>query len=190
MQKYLKIALVLLVPIILYLISFGILAYDSDYYSRLTSKYSAIDAAGMNKGMTDYFKTGEAPESFSAFSEKELAHLEDVKTVINRMILLLMTCTVFFIILINFAEKKQEIIFYGGIFAMAIPLLFLLPFDLLFTQMHSLFFAEGSWIFGADELIVNIYTIDFFHSFAKSIILTGFCLGAVITFLAVISGRK
>ena len=92
--------------------------------------------------------------------------------------------TVLFIILLNFTENKREIFFYGGIITVVLPLLFFLPFDTLFTQMHNVFFAKGSWVFPADALLVNLYPVDFFYSFAKGIVLRGFCLGLVITFLS------
>lgn len=164
--------------------SFGILVYDSDYYTKLTDKYSSIDAAGMNKDMTEYFKTGELPASFDVFSEKEIVHLEDVRVVINRLIISLMVLLLLFITLLNYAEDKRKIFFCGGIIAILLPLLFFLPFDTLFTQMHNLFFAEGSWVFDAGALLVNLYPVQFFHAFAKGIFLRGFCLGLVITFMS------
>ncbi|MBW3004282.1 DUF1461 domain-containing protein [Candidatus Woesearchaeota archaeon] len=164
--------------------SFGVLVYDSDYYTKLTDNYSSIDAADMNKDMTEYFKTETVPASFEEFSEKELVHLEDVRKVINYLIDLLMVLTVLFIILLNFAENKQEIFFYGGIITIVLPILFFLPFDTLFTQMHNIFFAKGSWVFPADALLVNLYQVEFFYAFAKGIVLRGFCLGLVITVLS------
>ena len=95
-----------------------------------------------------------------------------------------MILTVLFIILLNYAEDKREILFYGGIITVLLPLLFFLPFDTLFTQMHNVFFAKGSWVFPADALLVNLYPVDFFYSFAKGIVLRGFCLGLVITLLS------
>ena len=190
MQKYCKILLIILVPIIVYLMSFGVLVYDSNYYTKLTEKYSSIDAASMNKDMVEYFKTGNVPESFQDFNEKELVHLEDVRLTINRLIILLMALTVLFIFLLNFTEHKRDVFFYGGIITVILPLLSFLPFDMLFTQMHNLFFAKGTWIFNADALLVNLYPVNFFFSFAKTIILTGFCLGVVITFLAGISRKN
>ena len=184
MQKYCKILLIILIPVIAYLMSFGVLIYDSDYYTKLTEEYISVDAAGMNKDMVEYFKTGLISESFDEFSEKEQVHLEDVKVVIHRLITLLMILTVLFIILLNYAEDKREIFFYGGIITVVLPLLFFLPFDTLFTQMHNVFFAKGSWVFPADALLVNLYPVDFFYSFAKGIVLRGFCLGLVITLLS------
>lgn len=184
MQKYCKILLIILIPILAYLMSFGILVHDSDYYTQLTNEYSALDAKSMNKDMTEYFKTGGIPASFEEFSEKERIHLEDVRAVINSLIILLMILAVLFITLLNYAEDKREIFFYGGIITIILPVLFFLPFDFLFTQMHNLFFAKGSWIFPANALLVNLYTAEFFYAFAKDIVLRGFCLGLVITVLS------
>jgi len=164
--------------------SFGILVYDSEYYTKLTDEYSSIDAAEMNKDMINYFKTGQMPARFEEFSEKERVHLEDVRIVINRLITLLMALIVLFIILLNYAENKREIFFYSGIITIILPVLFFLPFETLFTQMHNLFFAKGSWVFPADALLVNLYPVNFFYAFAKGIILRGFCLGLVMTLLS------
>ncbi len=181
MQKYCKILLIILVPLIVYLMSFGILIYDSDFYTGLTEEYSSLDASQMNKDMVEYFKTGTGSSGFNGFSENELTHLEDVRVVINRLIVLLMILVVLFLVMLRFVENKREVLFYGGVITVVIPIIFLLPFDLLFEKMHGLFFASGTWIFSADALLVNLYPVNFFFSFAKSIILGGFCLGLVIT---------
>lgn len=184
MQKYFKLILIFLVPIIVYLASFGILIYDSDYYTGLTEEYSSIDAAQMNKDMVEYFKTGIVPVSFSEFSEKERIHLKDVRDLIQSLLFVLMALILVFVGMLRFAEDKRKIFFYGGIVTIVLPVLFFWPFDLLFTQMHNLFFEPGSWIFASDALLVNLYSSEFFFSFAKSIILSGFCLGLVITALS------
>ncbi|MBD3304099.1 DUF1461 domain-containing protein [Candidatus Woesearchaeota archaeon] len=184
MQKYCKIILIILIPILAYLMSFGILVYDSDYYTTLTQKYSKIDAADMNKDMVEYFKTGVTASSFLGFSEKEQVHLQDVKCVIHYLLGFLMIFLVLFLFLLRFAEDKKKIFFYGGIITIIMPVLFFLPFETLFTQMHNMFFAPGSWIFAADALLVNLYPAEFFYAFAKGIVLRGFCLGLVITLLS------
>jgi len=184
MQKYFKLILILLIPIIVYLSSFGILVYDSDYYSTLTAEYSSVDASQMNKDMVEYFKTGLVPSSFSEFNEKERVHLKDVRDVIQSLLWVLMASVVLFVFLLRFAKDRQKIIFYGGIITVVLPILFFLPFDLLFTQMHNLFFKPGSWVFASNALLVILYTQNFFFEFAKSIILSGFCLGLVITILS------
>jgi len=181
MQKYCKILLIILIPIIAYLMSFGVLIYDSDFYTELTQEYSSLDASQMNKDMVEYFKIGETSSGFSGFSESELTHLEDVRNVIHLLLGLLMVLVVLFVVLLRFAENKREIMYYGGILTLLVPLLFLFPFEFLFEKMHGLFFASGTWIFPADALLVNLYPVQFFFSFAKSIILGGFCLGLVVT---------
>ncbi|MBW2986829.1 DUF1461 domain-containing protein, partial [Candidatus Woesearchaeota archaeon] len=147
MQKYCKILLIILVPLIVYLMSFGILIYDSDFYTGLTEEYSSLDASQMNKDMVEYFKTGSISSGFTEFSAVELVHLEDVRVVINKLIVLLMILVVLFLVMLRFVENKREILFYGGIITVVIPVIFLLPFDLLFEKMHGLFFTSGTWIF-------------------------------------------
>lgn len=192
-MKFLSVLLLILLPIIIYLVSFGFFVYNDSFYTQLTDEYSSIPekAREMNPGMIDYFKTGDAPASFSEFSEKEISHLEDVRIVINGLLYLLMILIASFIIIVYYAEKKRKVFLCGGIIAMMLPLLFiLLPFDSLFTQMHNVFFAEGTWIFEGSALLVNLYPFDFFMDFAKNIFITGFCLGLVITFLACVSHRE
>lgn len=184
MQKYFKLVLVILIPVLAYMMSFGISVHDSEYYTQLTKEYSQIDASQMNTDMVEYFKTGELPASFQAFSEKEKTHLEDVRKVIHSLILVLMALTLVFILLLNRTADKRTVFFYGGIITIVMPLLFFLPFDLLFTQMHNILFAKGSWVFPADALLVRLYPLEFFYAFAKCIVLRGFCLGLVITALS------
>lgn len=192
-MKPLGIILLILIPIIIYLISFGFFVYNVQFYTQLTDEYSSVPekAREMNKDMIDYFKTGNVPASFSEFSEKELSHLADVRAVIHYLLIFLMALAVLFAVIINYAEEKRKIFLYGGIITLIIPLLFVaLPFDFLFTQMHSIFFTEGTWMFEGNALIVNLYSFDFFLDFAKNIFITGFCLGLVITSLAWLSSRK
>ncbi len=192
-MKFPGVLLLLTLPIIIYLTSFGFFVYDTSFYTALTDKYSIVpeQARLMNPDMLDYFKTGNVPASFSGFSEKELSHLADVQTVIYCLILFLILLIALFAGRINHAEERQKIFFYGGIITMIIPLLFLLlPFDFLFTQMHNIFFAEGTWIFEGTDLIINLYPFDFFLAFAQQIFLAGFCLGAGITFFTWFLNRK
>ncbi len=194
---------VILIPIIIYLVSFGFFIYNEQFYTKLTDKYSSIPdkAREINKDMIDYFQTGTVPASFSEFSEKELSHLDDVRSVINMLFVFLLFASFPFIILIPhiigrypyvvYTADMRKLIFYGGIIALIIPLLFiLLPFDFLFTQMHNIFFAEGTWMFEGNALLVNLYSFDFFLDFAKNIFIASFCLGLVITSLAWLSSRK
>lgn len=192
-MRFLGILLLILIPIIIYLFSFGFFVYNEQFYTDLTERYSSVPekAREMNPDVIDYFKTGNIPASFSEFSEKELSHLDDVRVIIHYLIIFLMALIVIFTILICYLGDKRKIFLYGGIITMIIPLLFVaLPFDFLFTQMHNVFFAEGTWVFEGNALLVNLYPIDFFLDFAKNIFITGFCLGAVITFLAWVSNRK
>ncbi|MEM4263994.1 MAG: DUF1461 domain-containing protein [Candidatus Woesearchaeota archaeon] len=192
-MKPLSILLIILIPIIIYLISFGFFVYNEQFYTQLTDEYSSVPekAREMNPDMIDYFKTGNIPASFSEFSEKEKSHLNDVRIVINYLLILLMILIASFIVLIRYAEAKRKIFLYGGIITIIIPLLFIsFPFDFLFTQMHNIFFVEGTWVFEGTDLIVNLYPFEFFFSFAKHIFLTGFCLGMVITFITWLSNRK
>jgi len=184
MQKYCKILLIILIPVLVYLFSFGILIYDSSFYTKLTQKYSLMPekAAEMNKDMVNYFITGQVPASFNEFNEREMTHLQDVRTVIHYLLGFFMIALVYFIVSLRFIKDKRKIFLYGGIISVVLPVLFLiLPFDCIFSQMHSLFFAKGTWIFQINDLLVNLYPLEFFQAFAKSIILRGFCLGLVIT---------
>jgi integral membrane protein (TIGR01906 family) len=165
----------------------SLLANNSGFYTELTDEYSEIPAkaAEMNKDMTNYFSIGIMPASFFEFSEKETVHLKDVRCVLQYLNILLLVMLAFFIVTINDFKEKRTILFYGGLISVILPLFFLvLPFDLLFTQMHNVFFAEGSWVFDSSALLVNLYPVNFFFAFAKSIILRGFCLGLVITLLS------
>ena len=187
MQKYCKILLIILIPVLVYLFSFGILIYDSSFYTKLTQKHSLVpeQAAGMNQGIVNYFITGEIPASFNEFNEREMTHLQDVRTVIHYLLGFFMIALVYLIVSLKFIKDKRKIFLYGGIISVILPLLCLiLPFGFLFSQMHSLFFAKGTWIFQINDLLVNLYPLGFFQAFAKSIVLRGFCLGLVITALS------
>lgn len=56
-------------------------------------------------------------------------------------------------------------------------------FDGLFTWMHSLFFANGTWTFSADSLLIQLFPEAFWAAMAGLWIVSSLILAAIVTFV-------
>lgn len=175
-QKYLRILGIILVPLVIYLLSFGMIVFHYPYYEKLIIKYSANKeiAEKQTKNLIGYFQ---GKTELIGFTAKEAKHLKDVRWVIWLMIVILTagTAALFFI-------RDEKAILYGAMLSLILPLaLYILPFSLLFNYFHKIFFAPETWIFSYNSLLIQMYPFEFFYSFFKDILLRGFILGIVIT---------
>jgi len=175
-QKYLRILTIILVPIVVYLLSFGMVMFHYPTYEKLINKYSSdkTTASLQTKNIISYFQ---GKEELRGFTFYEAEHLKDVRFVIWLLIFVM----IFGIIALIMINDKQAVV-YGGILSLILPLvLVLLPFEFMFNLFHQIFFPQGNWIFDVNSILIQMYPIEFFYSFFKNIILRGFILGLVIT---------
>ncbi len=175
-QKYLRILEIILVPIVVYLLSFGMIVFHYPTYEKLITKYSAdkTTASLQTKNIISYFQGKEELRGFTKF---EADHLKDVRWVVW----LLLTILVFSIIALFFI-RNEKVLIYGGIVSLILPLiLYLIPFTCLFDLFHRVLFPQGNWVFDSNSLLIQMYPLEFFYSFFKNILLRGFILGLVIT---------
>ena len=100
-----------------------------------------------------------------------ISHLDDVNDVVNRAMPALLACAVLagFCLLCSiymFGPRSigQPFAFAGGL-VVALFVLFgiwaIADFNGLFAVFHSLFFAEGTWVFSPDSLLICMYPQDF-----------------------------
>ena len=70
----------------------------------------------------------------------------------------------------GFLRKLWDISIAAGILVILDALLWIilirLNFDSFFSWFHTLFFTEGSWVFGADENIIKLYPSGLFYDAA------------------------
>jgi hypothetical protein len=106
-----------------------------------------------------------------AFPPDVVGHMEDVRSVIRGARIATLILTALLVIALAVAGRRAGPgtvgtgLFIGGIAAFAVVLLLALigifSFDALFTNMHRLFFAEGTWTFSEDSLLICAYPLPF-----------------------------
>ncbi|MBN1644799.1 DUF1461 domain-containing protein [Candidatus Woesearchaeota archaeon] len=177
-QKYARILGIILVPVVIYLLSFGIVVFYYPTYEKLINKYSSdkTTASLQTKNIISYFQGKEELRGFTFYEAK---HLKDVRFVIWLLIIILI-----FSIIGLFLIKDAKAVVYGGILSLFLPLiLYLLPFSLVFDLFHRIAFPQGNWIFDSSSILIQMYPLEFFCAFFKNILIRGFILGLVITIL-------
>jgi integral membrane protein (TIGR01906 family) len=189
-QKYHKpafAALVILIPVIIYLLSFSSIIYNKPFIDKQLEKSGLFfHAKEVNSLVIDYFMDGsEGMINLDVFDEKEEQHLLDVKVLINRVFDFLFLLLVLFFALayINWKNNSdfRKIMVYSGMITIAIPIiLYFVPFGTFFTAFHNIFFAEGSWVFSPGSALVQIYPFEFWYNTSFSLFLRGFAAGWVL----------
>lgn len=143
-------------------------------------------AKEINSYVIDYLRDKNETSfiGLDVFSEKEEKHLLEVKILIHRTFEFLFLMLVLFFILIyynyefNKNENLDKVLLYSGMLTVAIlVLLYFIPFELVFTAFHKIFFAQGSWIFPPNSALIQIYPFDFWHSISFSLFSRGFIAG-------------
>ncbi len=202
MKKILAIA-VLLIPLIIYLASFKIAAFDERFYKGEFSRYGVYEnfpeADSINSGLLHYlqYEKERTLVDIDVFNAKEKQHLLDVKIAVQMLLRLLSVSVFIFIILIfaaYFSDKKSfldllsRIFILGGtvtlIYAFLFYLLAVLNFGFLFDGMHRLFFKEGTWLFDASNAVVRIYQEQIFYDIVVRIA----ALASIISLTLILAG--
>jgi integral membrane protein (TIGR01906 family) len=107
----------------------------------------------------------------TAFPPDVIGHMEDVRSVIHDEGIATLVLTVLLIAALALAGRKGGSavigtgLLIGGTVAVVLVLTLavvgFLSFDTLFENMHRLFFAEGTWTFAEDSLLICAYPLVF-----------------------------
>ena len=62
-------------------------------------------------------------------------------------------------------------------------LIYILPFDIVFTEFHNLFFEPGTWVFEANDLLPNLFPNGFFYNLAFRIFGISAIFGGIMVFI-------
>ncbi len=199
--KYVFVLLVIVIPILVYLLSFSSIAYNAEFVEkRMGSKWGRQQYKTVNSVVLYYlmFPDEEKPLNLSVFTGEEKQHLLDVKVLMHRIFDFLFVMLVLFFCLLALNSKfskngkrYSKILLYSGIITAAIPIvLYLIPFDALFASFHGIFFAPGTWVFPKDAVLLQIYPYEFWKSAAFSLFLRGFVTGWLLILAGFIVGKK
>lgn len=182
-MKIKNIILLLLIPIIILLTNFSLLAFSEKYYEEQYIKnnvYEQIQKEELDqatKQLINYLKKGGELQG-DYFNEKEKQHLKDVRQIIKYLILTLYFTAALAAIIgtISFRKNKRlfgKALFLGGLLTVALLtiMFFLLSnFESTFLQFHRIAFSNDLWILNplTDKLIV-MFPESFFYETTKII---------------------
>lgn len=219
------IAAALCIMIVLFVTSIQAVVYwTPGYFEKEYTKYQVLDSLppmtmddllGVTHEMMDYLKGGRdnlhvmttmGGQQREFFNEREIAHMEDVRTLFLKTMSLRRICLALTVaLLLLMAATKARMgkvlpsslcigtgLFFGGITVLS--LIISTDFNKYFIMFHHMFFNNDLWILDpATDMLINIVPEGFFMDTAAriaalfgglSLILFGICL-----FLAV-KGRK
>ncbi|MBI4146005.1 DUF1461 domain-containing protein [Candidatus Woesearchaeota archaeon] len=148
-------------PIFCLLFSFAILFADQNFTLSLLDE-KAVPAT---QQLLQYFwGTNSMPQ---VFTSQEQAHLRDVKIVIWIALILLLAT-----IAILYSQRQHFMtITLNGTLLLS-PILgvsAVIPFDIIFTNFHHIFFPNGNWIFPPNSTLIQYYPFTFFRTYAIAI---------------------
>jgi integral membrane protein (TIGR01906 family) len=113
----------------------------------------------------------EGDDSRVSFTPDVVGHMEDVRYVLQGTQIAVLVLTVLWAVMLLFPGRRAGRatmgagLFFGGIAAVVVALLLTVvggvSFDALFTGMHQIFFAEGTWTFAEDSLLICAYPLAF-----------------------------
>ena len=104
------------------------------------------------------------------FNEREIAHMQDVRELTRKasiyfyaMLAVLMASIIYWIYTKDY--RSITVLLLGGAAATTLFTLSVsfLNFNHLFNLLHAPFFAGGSWMFEANDYLINIFPLSFFR---------------------------
>lgn len=205
MDKKLLVLIVVLTSIALagtlFLTSVQMATFDVHIYSEAYDRYDLYDTTALIK--RDYvdicrkileYLSGKTDSLYNRaiifgsekylFSQRELKHMEDVRSLFRTGYTIRNLSAVFLAILlvitliINRGSRKYAgmILFYGSLFLFLLVSLFLLlinqDFYRYFTLFHELAFPNDLWMLNPqNHLLINMFPLEFFKSMAVRILI-------------------
>ena len=168
---------ILLIPIFILLLSFKVFVYDENSYKQqfrennIYTKYNESYVNNISSNLINYFKDKEELKDYYTYRER--IHLEDVKKLINNALKLFYI--IFIALLIIFSYLK-----YGGILNLIIYFIIyiisLINFEKFFIKFHQILFTNDYWILNPTDILVNVFTQEFFISILRKIMTTSIIL--------------
>lgn len=199
------IIIILFLPLRFYIYNFKF--YERLYENnRVYENLDSDDARILTYDIFNFFKNNKELKKFDLkgeiqfFNQNEISHLEDVRSLINRIFIILYISTFLFLIfsaLLLFEKKLPRFFRNISITALSassfvLGLLLMLyflgnNFPYLFENFHQVFFPQGNWQFPQGSLIITIFPFGFFYEFFFKL-LTGSFIISIVLLIAGITG--
>jgi integral membrane protein (TIGR01906 family) len=133
-----------------------------------------VEVANIGRAFVTGQRDAELPKGDDervSFPPEAVEHMEDVRAVLQgvRGATWVLTALLLAAVVLSWRTVGRETVgrslFAGGIAAVVVALLLtvcgVLSFEALFTALHRLFFAEGTWVFAVDSLLICAYPLTF-----------------------------
>ena len=172
------------------------LIYDyniSTYSIEKRTSLSLEKIKEINLGIRTYFFNEKELLDIDIFSNKEILHMKDVKSVMNFIfdiskILSIVFCILTFVLYSYFRVYIYKLTLYSlSLFLSILVFLgtsFLLFFQELFIIFHQIAFNNDLWILNPNEdYLLMMYPEDFFRDVAILILVTSFILNVIVYIL-------
>lgn len=128
------------------------------------------------------------------FNERELSHMEDVKSVVTGMRIALALATLFLlgITIIAIRNRWKKVLlksFHRGgwaVIGLIISILFFvaLSFNHLFTWFHQIFFESGTWQFYYSDTLIRLFPMRFWQDAFIFVGIISLLLGGILIYFS------
>ena len=200
-----KLALIILMPLFIFLFNFQLLLNDNDFFFNEFEKNNVYSKFDLSKEKLNYeasnlinFLQGSSSLNDSVFyTKEELIHLNDVKTLIRTLSILFYIILAALIILIVYLIYKKEYIFlfnsliYGSLITLALIVILSLfsnyGFSSLFRVFHIISFRNQYWLLPETASLIKLFPQEFFEHALKKIILNSIISSLTLLIISFIS---
>lgn len=179
---------IICIPLLLLSSNIRWVANDLQFYKDSFQKYDVSRETGfsdaelieISEGLVRYLNTGAVDDTMDVFSEDDIAHLRDVRGLIQLSYVIQWVTLGYIIIFVavGYIYKRRQIFpllnrlaLTGSVAGIAgtaiIVIAALIDFDWLFIAFHRIFFTNDLWI--SSGYLPLIYTEGFFYDAAKFI---------------------
>jgi len=192
---FLLILIILNTITIIYLANFRYYVFYENYYKKQFEQnniYSKLPQADLALNNLFLFFNGKDNIDNDFFNENERSHLQDVKELINKVIVIfyfLVFSEILLVFLLYHLAKKRFkkhikfVLLYSGSIILITSIIFYLfsnNFNNLFIIFHEIFFPQGNWLFPANSNLINLFPQTFFYSFFYKLMLNSFITSMII----------
>ncbi|WP_235830595.1 TIGR01906 family membrane protein [Arthrobacter cheniae] len=165
--------------------------YGFSLDDRMTYGSYALDYV-LNFAPPRYLGGLVTPEGAPLFLESEVGHMADVKSVLGLSFFIALVMFVLAVIACAYLARRykggiRRALFSGAVLTLVgivvLTVLAVIGWETFFTQVHALFFADGTWTFRVDDTLIRLFPEQFWTD--SAVIIALLVLGAtIVTILA------
>ncbi|MBG6182807.1 integral membrane protein (TIGR01906 family) [Arthrobacter sp. CAN_A214] len=152
-------------------------SYGFSPEDRMTYGSYALDYV-VNLAPARYLAGLVTPGGGQLFLDSEVGHMEDVKAVLQlsfgaAFLLFVVAVASCIYLARKYKGGVRRALFSGAVITlvliMALAVAAILAWQTFFTQIHALFFADGSWTFRVDDTLIRLFPEQFWTDAAASV---------------------